>query len=102
MIVSETCYEGLRDVLRRSQRRTTKVSEMCYEGLRGVTTKVSETCYEGLRDVFSWYFLYVLETSPEDVFPYFLQDQLRTNQQQIDCLIITHNKVYIANECMAP
>ena len=71
--VSETYYEGLRDVLRRSQRRTTKVSETCYEGLRDV-----------LRDVFSWYLLYVLETSPEDVFPYFLaaptEDQTRTSQ----------------------
>ena len=31
MIVSETYYEGLRNVLRRSLRRTTKVSETCYE-----------------------------------------------------------------------
>ena len=98
MIVSETYYEGLRDVLRSSLRRTTKVSETCYEGLRYVlrrsqrrATKASETYYEGLRDVlwdvFSWYLLYVLETSPDDAFLYFLagptEDQTRTSQWDV-------------------
>ena len=52
MIVSETYYEGLRDVLRRSQRRTTKVSETYYEGLRDVLRRSQRRATRRLLVVF--------------------------------------------------